>query len=59
VSRSHHDNEIWRLHLEGAEETDRGWYMCQINTDPMRSQKGFLEVVGTLVTVSGDDVELP
>jgi neurotrimin len=46
VSLSHHDEEIWRLHLERAQESDRGWYMCQVNTDPMTSQKGFLEVVG-------------
>ena len=46
VSLSHHDREIWRLHLERAQESDRGWYMCQVNTDPMRSQRGFLEVVG-------------
>ncbi|XP_059082231.1 lachesin-like isoform X1 [Tigriopus californicus] len=45
VSLSHHDHEIWRLHLENVAESDRGWYMCQINTDPMRSQKGYLEVV--------------
>ena len=45
VSLSHHDRKIWRLHMENVEEADRGWYMCQINTDPMRSQKGFLEVV--------------
>ncbi|CAF4830075.1 unnamed protein product [Pieris macdunnoughi] len=24
---------------------DRGWYMCQVNTDPMRSRKGYLQVV--------------
>jgi hypothetical protein len=29
-----------------VKETDRGWYMCQINTDPMKSQIGYLEVVG-------------
>ena len=46
VSLSHHDREIWRLHLERVKESDRGWYMCQVNTDPMRSQRGFLEVVG-------------
>ena len=46
VSLSHHDREIWRLHLERVQESDRGWYMCQVNTDPMRSQRGFLEVVG-------------
>ena len=45
VSLSHHDNEIWRLHLDNVEEADKGWYMCQINTDPMRSQKGYLKVV--------------
>jgi hypothetical protein len=46
VSLSHHDKEIWRLHIDKVDENDRGWYMCQINTDPMRSQKVFLEVVG-------------
>ena len=25
-------------------QVDRGWYMCQVNTDPMRSQKGYIEV---------------
>ncbi|XP_068224946.1 lachesin-like isoform X2 [Palaemon carinicauda] len=32
------------LHIKGVQEEDRGPYMCQINTDPMRSQIGFLEV---------------
>eukprot|EP00095_Tigriopus_kingsejongensis_P007581 maker-scaffold506_size152672-snap-gene-0.21 protein:Tk07581 transcript:maker-scaffold506_size152672-snap-gene-0.21-mRNA-1 annotation:"neurotrimin isoform x4" len=45
VSLSHHDHEIWRLHLENIQESDKGWYMCQINTDPMRSRKGYLDVV--------------
>ena len=30
-------------------QVDRGWYMCQLNTDPMRSQKGYIEVQGTYV----------
>ena len=46
VSLSHHDNKQWQLHLNNVEESDRGWYMCQINTDPMRSERGYLEVVG-------------
>ena len=25
----------WYLHMNSVQETDRGWYMCQINTDPM------------------------
>ncbi|KOC63980.1 Lachesin [Habropoda laboriosa] len=28
-----------------VEEKDRGWYMCQVNTDPMISQQGYLQVV--------------
>ena len=46
VSLSHHDHKTWRLHLNRVEENDRGWYMCQINTDPMRSKRGYLQVVG-------------
>lgn len=25
---------------------DRGYYMCQMNTDPMKSALGYLDVVG-------------
>jgi len=35
-----------RLHLKDVVETDRGYYMCQINTDPMINQMGYLQVVG-------------
>lgn len=45
ISLSHHDHKIWRLHINNIQESDRGWYMCQVNTDPMRSERGFLEVV--------------
>jgi len=45
ISLSHHDHKIWRLHINNVQESDRGWYMCQINTDPMVSERGFLEVV--------------
>lgn len=30
-------------------ESDKGWYMCQINTDPMKSQIAYLDVVGKYV----------
>ena len=43
---SKQDHKIWRLHINNIQESDRGWYMCQVNTDPMRSERGFLEVVG-------------
>lgn len=34
------DRNTWLLHIRGVQEEDRGPYMCQINTDPMRSQVG-------------------
>ncbi|XP_014616256.1 PREDICTED: opioid-binding protein/cell adhesion molecule homolog isoform X1 [Polistes canadensis] len=45
ISVSHSDHRTWFLHIREVRESDRGWYMCQINTDPMKSQIGYLEVV--------------
>lgn len=41
VSVSHSDHSTWNLHIKNVQEEDRGQYMCQINTDPMKSQVGF------------------
>lgn len=38
VSVSHLDVSTWNLHIKSVSEEDRGGYMCQINTDPMKSQ---------------------
>jgi len=38
VSVSHSDHSIWNLHIKGVQKEDGGVYMCQINTDPMKSQ---------------------
>ena len=38
VSVSHSDQTTWNLHIRSVQEEDRGQYMCQINTDPMKSQ---------------------
>jgi hypothetical protein len=46
IGVTHSDRRIWYLHVRDVRESDRGWYMCQINTDPMKSQVGYLEVVG-------------
>lgn len=46
IGVSHTDHRTWILHIKDVRESDRGWYMCQINTDPMKSQVGFLDVVG-------------
>ncbi|XP_071449936.1 lachesin-like [Hetaerina americana] len=45
ISLSHNDHRSWYLHIRNAHEADRGWYMCQINTDPMRSRVGYIQVV--------------
>ncbi|XP_063241840.1 lachesin-like [Bacillus rossius redtenbacheri] len=45
VSVSHNDLATWNLHVRSVTEEDRGQYMCQINTDPMKSQMGYLDVV--------------
>uniref|UniRef100_A0A8D8VD53 Lachesin n=1 Tax=Cacopsylla melanoneura TaxID=428564 RepID=A0A8D8VD53_9HEMI len=44
VGVSHTDHSTWNLHIKGVQEEDRGHYMCQINTDPMKSQMGYLDV---------------
>ena len=38
-------NFFFQLHLSNVQESDKGYYMCQINTDPMRSNRGYLDVV--------------
>ncbi|KAH8291567.1 hypothetical protein KR018_000844, partial [Drosophila ironensis] len=45
VTVSHLDQYTWNLHIKSVSEEDRGGYMCQLNTDPMKSQIGFLDVV--------------
>ncbi|BES92339.1 Immunoglobulin V-set domain [Nesidiocoris tenuis] len=45
VTLSYNDHRSWYLHIKNVQEVDRGWYMCQINTDPMRSRQGYLQVV--------------
>ncbi|XP_056637034.1 lachesin-like isoform X2 [Diorhabda sublineata] len=44
VSVSHNDHITWNLHIKNVQEEDGGQYMCQINTDPMKSQVGYLDV---------------
>ncbi|XP_044757568.1 lachesin-like isoform X1 [Coccinella septempunctata] len=45
ISLSFNDHRSWYLHIKNVQEADRGWYMCQVNTDPMRSRQGYLQVV--------------
>ncbi|XP_071452250.1 lachesin-like [Hetaerina americana] len=45
LSVTHNDFNTWTLSIRGVRREDRGQYMCQVNTDPMKSQTAFLEVV--------------
>ncbi len=43
----HHDkHHTWSLRIRNVQQEDKGHYMCQINTDPMLSLVGFVNVVG-------------
>nr|XP_012141765.1 PREDICTED: lachesin isoform X2 [Megachile rotundata]XP_012141766.1 PREDICTED: lachesin isoform X2 [Megachile rotundata] len=44
-SVSHDNQKTWLLHINNVQQDDRGYYMCQVNTVPMMSQVGFLQVV--------------
>ncbi|XP_071749455.1 neurotrimin isoform X2 [Lepeophtheirus salmonis] len=45
ISLSRPTSNQWFLHIQRVQPTDRGWYMCQINTDPMIHRSGYVEVV--------------
>lgn len=44
-SVSYDNANTWLLHVSQAQQDDRGYYMCQVNTNPMISQVGYLQVV--------------
>lgn len=46
IAVTHSGHRTWSLHIKNTRQTDSGWYMCQVNTDPMSSITGFLAVVG-------------
>ncbi|XP_017772640.1 PREDICTED: lachesin isoform X2 [Nicrophorus vespilloides] len=45
LSVTHNDYNTWTLNIRSVRREDRGQYMCQVNTDPMKMQTAFLEVV--------------
>ncbi|KAA0187133.1 hypothetical protein HAZT_HAZT002610, partial [Hyalella azteca] len=42
---THDSLRSWTLHVSGVTQEDRGNYMCQVNSNPMISQTGYLQVV--------------
>ncbi|EFN87903.1 Lachesin [Harpegnathos saltator] len=39
------EEATWQLHIRSLKEADRGCYMCQLNTKPMLSQLGCVDVL--------------
>ena len=46
---SHDKHYTWSLKITNVQQEDKGHYMCQVNTDPMVSKVGYLDVVGKIV----------
>ncbi|CAK9804131.1 Lac [Anthophora quadrimaculata] len=45
LSVTHNGHDTWKLHVTNVQPNDSGAYMCQINTDPMRSLTGHMKVL--------------
>ncbi|KAI9553893.1 hypothetical protein GHT06_019163 [Daphnia sinensis] len=45
VGVSHENHRTWHLHLNDVQETDRGRYLCQINTAQAKTQSAYLNIV--------------
>lgn len=59
ISLVHSDSKNFILTIKNVQEVDRGLYMCQINTQPMISQVGQLDIVvppDILVNETSSDV---
>lgn len=46
ISVTHDNRSTWQLHIRQVKESDRGCYMCQINTNVMKKQIGCIDVHG-------------
>ncbi|XP_069677292.1 lachesin-like [Periplaneta americana] len=44
ISVTHDNHRTWQLHIRQVKESDRGCYMCQINTSIMKKQVGCVDV---------------
>ncbi|CAF4901163.1 unnamed protein product [Pieris macdunnoughi] len=45
LSVTYNNHNTWKLHVSNVQSNDSGTYMCQVNTDPMKSQMGYLAVL--------------
>ncbi|XP_075230446.1 lachesin-like [Lycorma delicatula] len=69
ISLTHDNYRSWQLHIRQVKESDRGCYMCQVNTRIMKKQIGCLDVhvppdiiyqetSGDLAVLEGDNATL-
>lgn len=42
LSVTHNDFNTWTLNIRNVRREDRGQYMCQVNTDPMKMQASII-----------------
>lgn len=49
ISVTHDNLDTWQLRIRQLKESDRGCYMCQINTSKMKKQVGCLDVHGNYI----------
>ncbi|XP_023330700.1 neurotrimin [Eurytemora carolleeae] len=45
IDVSQPEDTEWKLDIKDVRPRDAGFYMCQVNTEPMKSKLGYLEVV--------------
>ena len=46
ISVIQEDTQTYKLRIRQLRESDKGCYMCQINTSPMKKQIGCIDVNG-------------
>ncbi|EEC19410.1 neurotrimin, putative, partial [Ixodes scapularis] len=58
---SDNNERQWLLHIRNAQPSDKGFYMCQINTEPMITEVGFLDVLGAFAApqITPKDLDTP
>ncbi|KAE8746446.1 hypothetical protein FOCC_FOCC006812 [Frankliniella occidentalis] len=54
LSVKHNDVNTWTLTIKNVQREDQGTYMCQVNTDPMKSQ----ETSGDTMSPEGGNLKL-
>lgn len=47
------DSSTWTLHIQDVRLEDTGYYVCQVNMEPVINQVGYLQVVGKYIMAIG------